>query len=130
MFLSQGQKAKEWICFPRVCGDVPQVKRDLRTRTKFSPRMRGCSGYLSAPIDNPIVFPAYAGMFRHWRGAACHDLRFPRVCGDVPQKHKGMFFQNKFSPRMRGCSEGLFISVKGGNVFPAYAGMFRRFDQA
>ena len=53
---------------------------------------------------------------------------FPRIRGDVPDTIMLEQFKTLFSPHTRGCS-----SIRGGSmkifcVFPAYAGMFRFFD--
>ena len=66
--------------------------------------MRGCSlGYLLRTHVRE-VFPAYAGMFLTHSSEQKGDLRFPRVCGDVPIDFSGVVMGEKFSPRMRGCS--------------------------
>ena len=71
--------------FPRVCGDVPPRKPLKTWVSKFSPRMRGCSAQLSAPVKTLAVFPAYAGMFPYRAARTLIGGGFPRVCGDVPQ---------------------------------------------
>ena len=54
-------------CFPRVCGDVPQLETYAYQVLPFSPRMRGCSDYIHHSSTGTGVFPAYAGMFpRMW----------------------------------------------------------------
>ena len=70
------------------------------------------------------VFPAYVGMFL--RGVTSTNLgcSFPRVCGDVPGLKFASEFPEKFSPRMRGCSDPHRVGAPWSLVFPAYAGMF------
>ena len=46
--------------------------------------MRGCSVLGDGDTAEPLVFPAYAGMFRLVLAGHGAALRFPRVCGDVP----------------------------------------------
>ena len=92
----------------------------------FSPHTRGCSGLWCRRLLAEWVFPAYAGMFRcPWLGrhsAPC----FPRIRGDVPIVRLRALTYLEFSPHTRGCScLKKFVGQKR-NVFPAYAGMFRR----
>ena len=83
MFLRPVSSASTGPCFPRVCGDVPDYRRDRAVAITFSPRMRGCSldstreqldqlvfprmrgcsRSLTLPAKNGMAFPAYAGMF-------------------------------------------------------------------
>ena len=112
--------------FPRVCGDVP-VCRHIESRVKqFSPRMRGCSANALARAVTTAVFPAYAGMFRSRPPHRPKGSGFPRVCGDVPTAYDYKDAGQTFSPRMRGCSDIGQHTPYPYNVFPAYAGMFRR----
>ena len=96
---------------------------------KFSPRMRGCSHYTPGRPGPIEVFPAYAGMFLP---ATLEDMSldgFPRVCGDVPVTHRLDTCRHQFSPRMRGCSWWSGHIANDSEVFPAYAGMFRKAHQ-
>ena len=54
-----------------------------------------------------------------------NEKRFPRVCGDVPDKVFHAHGLGLFSPRMRGCSVIRPQRKRLIAVFPAYAGMFR-----
>ena len=91
----------------------------------FSPHTRGCSACKRNRPLRPVVFPAYAGMFRT-RGVSIDVLSgFPRIRGDVPPTGETLFEPEVFSPHTRGCS-GLRKYWPGCvPVFPAYAGMFR-----
>ena len=71
-------------CFPRVRGDVPSVFIKDANGPEFSPRARGCSAQPKALGPLVTVFPACAGMFPPSSCYRGHDLRFPRVRGDVP----------------------------------------------
>ena len=104
MFLRPVSSASTGPCFPRVCGEVPDYRRDRAVAITFSPRMRGCSLDSTREQLDQLVFPAYAGMFplldtprQKWYG-------FPRVCGDVPPYRGDACRVIAFSPRMRGCS--------------------------
>ena len=63
MFLRPVSSASTGPCFPRVCGDVPDYRRDRAVAITFSPRMRGCSTLPRRRLPSNRVFPAYAGMF-------------------------------------------------------------------
>ena len=90
--------------FPRVCGDVPSLKKTSTPTLRFSPRMRGCSSAEPSSRNANYVFPAYAGMFLSVTPAGILILSFPRVCGDVPSYSTFTDRHSLFSPRMRGCS--------------------------
>ena len=92
----------------------------------FSPHTRGCSGLKFSPRQDPQVFPAYAGMFRGHRRPRPRALRFPRIRGDVPPSGSAVERRKPFSPHTRGCSRSMALLGAKKNVFPAYAGMFRR----
>ena len=113
--------------FPRVCGDVPPPKGSKNPLIRFSPRMRGCSEKKGKMKIMGIVFPAYAGMFRIKPMIEGQDDCFPRVCGDVPPMRQKPRLRQRFSPRMRGCSCFPLVRFIHIAVFPAYAGMFRRY---
>ena len=93
---------------------------------RFSPHTRGCSDQAVNRIKQMWVFPAYAGMFLP--GCAGGNARrcFPRIRGDVPICVGFSHRTCGFSPHTRGCSASLPLSPLRYQVFPAYAGMFRR----
>ena len=64
-------------------------------------------------------------MFRRRRATAPHEMRFPRIRGDVPYKNLLLALAGRFSPHTRGCSLQLNTWEHPRTVFPAYAGMFR-----
>ena len=51
---------------------------------------------------------------------------FPRIRGDVPIARDEIHIIPVFSPHTRGCSYIKQNNIGEGEVFPAYAGMFRR----
>ena len=112
--------------FPRIRGDVPRRAQAEYVKALFSPHTRGCSCHLQGPAALHPVFPAYAGMFRKEKSREPPHSRFPRVCGDVPDILTESCFKDEFSPRMRGCSSTISALGQYHQVFPAYAGMFRR----
>ena len=115
------------VSFPRARGDVPSCSSSSASLIEFSPRTRGCSsGSRSAPKNQP-VFPAHAGMFLIHQLAAVCKIRFPRARGDVPTFLFASKYSWVFSPRTRGCSFTADIELGAAVVFPAHAGMFRRF---
>ena len=114
-------------CFPRVRGDVPNTVTRHRYHTRFSPRTRGCSCWFLPAGSGPPVFPAYAGMFLTHSSDGGDEYCFPRVRGDVPPVLSNSCLTHRFSPRTRGCSFGQFAADQQLRVFPAYAGMFRRY---
>ena len=132
--------------FPRIRGDVPMCRLPPVHATKFSPHTRGCSQLFERSEVSPVVFPAYAGMFRtaathmqyrglfspHTRGCSarqqptCSTVAcFPRIRGDVPVRPQILNNPEAFSPHTRGCSAPTMPPIMAAIVFPAYAGMFR-----
>ena len=112
--------------FPRIRGDVPRHRTLLASCKSFSPHTRGCSADKAACGVVDRVFPAYAGMFRRCRSFMAYRKRFPRIRGDVPLIAATAPSVRLFSPHTRGCSVISFGKDKADEVFPAYAGMFRR----
>ena len=112
--------------FPRIRGDVPHFGGRLVGGGKFSPHTRGCSDPHRVGAPSHWVFPAYAGMFRPQSGKPHPPSGFPRIRGDVPETIQGGDATRPFSPHTRGCSLAAFLNGLAQEVFPAYAGMFRR----
>ena len=110
--------------FPRVRGDVPCSAKVRSHSAMFSPRARGCSGFLFSVDVDADVFPACAGMFPDNFSTPPPSYRFPRVRGDVPGVTDSVVDKIKFSPRARGCSAARIRVLPGCGVFPACAGMF------
>ena len=122
MFLRPVSSASTGPCFPRVCGDVPDYRRDRAVAITFSPRMRGCSSQNRLSISLPPVFPAYAGMFLGLSSEGSSTACFPRVCGDVPVRTTVRAAAAPFSPRMRGCSPALLLALSVSLRFPRVCG--------
>ena len=112
------------VRFPRIRGDVPAELNPSVNTEEFSPHTRGCSGRIARISIQPIVFPAYAGMFRYRKRKKIFEGRFPRIRGDVPWALAPGQNSSWFSPHTRGCSWWLRCARPLGCVFPAYAGMF------
>ena len=112
--------------FPRIRGDVPFLFAHNETTMQFSPHTRGCSVKTYHAYRCGRVFPAYAGMFPITAIFSWSAPRFPRIRGDVPSYKMQEFFGKKFSPHTRGCSHSLVSCAISIEVFPAYAGMFRK----
>ena len=111
--------------FPRIRGDVPQVRALIGGNPTFSPHTRGCSALAAARGPLMQVFPAYAGMFRRKPNPKIPSWCFPRIRGDVPLIAGNFPRVHTFSPHTRGCSYREPRSLQATPVFPAYAGMFR-----
>ena len=124
MFLRPVSSASTGPCFPRVCGDVPDYRRDRAVAITFSPRMRGCSLDSTREQLDQLVFPAYAGMFPRLSFKPIWVGSFPRIRGDVPTRGFTEAARAAFSPHTRGCSEEDLEQAQCHLVFPAYARMF------
>ena len=112
--------------FPRIRGDVPLRCCPDPTDEAFSPHTRGCSAPVASADCLVRVFPAYAGMFRQRWPYHVSSASFPRIRGDVPAQVATRSSRPPFSPHTRGCSVFLPEWDESPEVFPAYAGMFRR----
>ena len=86
--------------------------------------MRGCFLKRLGWGFNEYVLPAYAGMFLDNTASVTVFMGSPRVCGDVSWVRWMKCFDERFSPRMRGCFRSMSASLLYGKVLPAYAGMF------
>ena len=107
-------------------GDVPSRLRFATRRCSFSPCGRGCS-VTSLELETQfVVFPVWAGMFRHRIRGQKLLLSFPRVGGDVPSPRTTARSTGAFSPCGRGCSGAAGAFQVDSLVFPVWAGMFRR----
>ena len=127
MFRFDGLKRLTALRFPRASGDVPCDSAVWKTIRRFSPRERGCSSPVAGLTPMPCVFPARAGMFPgSWQRTLLRP-GFPRASGNVPHTDPGKGFPHEFSPRERGCSLIRPARTNTLNVFPARAGMFRRY---
>ena len=128
MFRSTGWDFRPARGFPRIRGDVPCALLEYGCAQRFSPHTRGCSADLTQQAGKMTVFPAYAGMFRPAPGLWPTRIGFPRIRGDVPTLVRESRMCFKFSPHTRGCSVAQFLFPALAEVFPAYAGMFRRWQ--
>ena len=104
MFLPQITLPPRSRSFPRIRGDVPELKYVRNPTFTFSPHTRGCSW---SPL---LSVSARSG--------------FPRIRGDVPTNQQVKGRKRQFSPHTRGCSDKSDLYLKIARVFPAYAGMF------
>ena len=86
--------------------------------------MRGCFLKRLGWGFNEYVLPAYAGMFLDNTASVTVFMGSPRVCGDVSWVRWMKCFDERFSPRMRGCFSIVFTVLSAYTVLPAYAGMF------
>ena len=64
MFRRSCPPASKLVSFPRIRGDVPGLRGFYGIELPFSPHTRGCSVFLGVEMEQLMVFPAYAGMFR------------------------------------------------------------------
>ena len=126
MFLSFSLAPRLAMCFPRMRGDVPKTEVSKAYMLLFSPHARGCSGVAGVSFPRRTVFPACAGMFLAKQNLYELVDGFPRMRGDVPKSHFLTFFLLGFSPHARGCSATQPAKRENDHVFPACAGMFRR----
>ena len=125
MFPTGVDRGKRRVGFPRARGDVPFKSGLTAFSMRFSPRTRGCSYQPTGGPHHDQVFPAHAGMFLPKVNKIVTPHSFPRARGDVPYTPPQTQVKSKFSPRTRGCSQMFEPFVKGWEVFPAHAGMFR-----
>ena len=124
MFLLRAHTTHCTHSFPRIRGDVPNVRNTCGLIRGFSPHTRGCSIHAPEARTSAGVFPAYAGMFRLLPRPSSSLMSFPRIRGDVPCLFIRQYRSGSFSPHTRGCSDVLEFFVVVESVFPAYAGMF------
>ncbi len=124
LFPGSSQTGPVMVCGPRACGVVPRMGPPAARTPAWSPRVRGCSGWM-VPIEAAtMVVPARAGLFptRVWRGRRCGCG--PRACGVVPYERLLNAKATAWSPRVRGCSRLPGRAALHRLVVPARAGLF------
>ena len=130
MFRCPLTQALPYGCFPRIRGDVPPKRYHEQPFLWFSPHTRGCSVAGAIASISSTVFPAYAGMFLKLTFLKWIHSSFPRIRGDVPQRHASGIPECLFSPHTRGCSVASVVVPAPPCVFPTYAGMFRKLSMS
>ncbi len=115
---------------PRAGGGVPDCEAQLVCLDTWSPRRRGCSAINGTSRRNGRVVPAQAGVFRQRPRTATSRPGGPRAGGGVPAIATAVAPVRTWSPRRRGCSEGVPGAEEPPPVVPAQAGVFRRYAKA
>ncbi len=111
--------------FPRTRGDGPRSPARRSAIAAFSPHARGWTVSGKHSRDSHQVFPARAGMDRaRYSWTRCAH-RFPRTRGDGPLILNPWNLRLTFSPHARGWTVWQGRPDRGGDVFPARAGMDR-----
>ncbi len=113
--------------FPRTRGDGPSLTMDERKVLLFSPHARGWTVGQAAPVYLHRVFPARAGMDRVVVRQRDKRGGFPRTRGDGPARRLSTRVGARFSPHARGWTGHQRARPAGVQVFPARAGMDRRY---
>ena len=89
----------------------------------FFPQTRGWSCRHIYKLDNPSVFPAYAGVIP-FKMVWIHSFTcFSRTCGGDPGAVSILVILAGFFPHMRGWSWFIEHKNEPNAVFPAYAGV-------
>ncbi len=109
---------------PRACGGVPVAEAVRIIRPEWSPRVRGCSPYVTCMPRGRIVVPARAGVFPRGTVMAAWVEGGPRACGGVPCTPSATPTAGSWSPRVRGCSRLRLRDHRHDDVVPARAGVF------
>ncbi len=113
--------------FPRPRGDGPEIQQASKRRQMFSPPTRGWPGLSFAGSVRLSVFPAHAGMARVANHRHRYQNRFPRPRGDGPENAPARNIRTGFSPPTRGWPAERAVIASRREVFPAHAGMARRY---
>ena len=108
---------------PRARGDGPRQRPRWRPHALCSPRTRGWSPVAQNLWLPSRVLPAHAGMVPMSIWASRASIRAPRARGDGPARYRGGRRYKKCSPRTRGWSPPLAVSLPIVRVLPAHAGM-------
>ena len=111
---------------PRPRGDGPQRCHQKAIEAKCSPPARGWTDQDSLIADNCRVFPARAGMDRTGGVGLRRAGGVPRPRGDGPLPRFPGLSGAPCSPPARGWTESRHRAAPDRRVFPARAGMDRR----
>src|SRR5690554_1452718 len=113
------------VTVPRRRGDVPLTSCLERPVAPCSPQTRGCTVLLFIERFYLDLFPADAGMYRHFRACLKLSASVPRRRGDVPDSPLLSLDDLLCSPQTRGCTGEIWQSGSSASLFPADAGMYR-----
>ncbi len=108
-------------------GDRPRGRDTIRQRMLFTPHARGSTWYMFPSCLNFAVYPACAGIDPVL--VACEFIiqRLPRMRGDRPYMYPVEYFKMKFTPHARGSTPIVYIMIEEIGVYPACAGIDRRY---
>ncbi len=113
------------ICsgLPRVRGDRPYMRTQVRLQALSPPRTRGSTLPALFAAQDQEVSPAYAGIDP--RATASHTGRtgLPRVRGDRPAASRSISTAISSPPRTRGSTRAAQQVAMDDGVSPAYAGI-------
>ncbi|EHJ0806559.1 hypothetical protein KAB87_004201 [Salmonella enterica] len=110
---------------PRVSGDIPSLVVPGLPVVPCSPRQRGYTARVFAPVCGRDVFPASAGIYRCQMTSLSAPSRVPRVSGDIPENDWLTKLLGECSLRQRGYTATNEPGVTLPEVFPASAGIYR-----
>ena len=107
---------------PRVCGEKARSVGHGVAHRGSPPRMRGKVHFRDLKKMPLGITPAYAGKSQG-QGHRCPcPGDHPRVCGEKPQGHPGLFCVMGSPPRMRGKAGSHAHAHDKRRITPAYAG--------
>ena len=114
------------LSVPRVGGDGPLPPLPEPVEIECSPRRRGWTDPADPLGLGLVVFPAQAGMDRGSPPSTTESACVPRAGGDGPSATRTRSTGLWCSPRRRGWTVQARLERQAVDVFPAQAGMDRR----
>ena len=124
VFLYRGDVKGKRGSLPRIRGGVSLLAELCGDLYWSSPHTRGCFAYHAEKFLRRVVFPAYAGVFRHDNQSMRRESGLPRIRGGVSIPHGFLRKITESSPHTRGCFLPRSSATALSAVFPAYAGVF------
>ena len=107
---------------PRVCGEHVVPRRAEPQRLGSSPRMRGAQRVLTAVHYPEPIIPAYAGSTSPTTRPTRQARDHPRICGEHDSTQRGIDYDMRSSPHMRGALYDGATPDDELGIIPAYAG--------
>ena len=114
---------------PRMRGDRPPGPHYRELVLPFTPHARGSTRVFPLhPIDR-AVYPACAGIDPHLSSSPNTSLCLPRMRGDRPAQLSSVILAILFTPHARGSTADFCSSAISSAVYPACAGIDRRWGK-
>ncbi len=124
VYHDEGKHWKRGKDSPHACGGVPRSGIHRSPIFLFSPRMWGCTIYITILKDLSNILPTHVGVYHIDVMNLSLHLYSPHACGGVPTARSNLKCLRKFSPRMWGCTWDGPAFSKPTRILPTHVGVY------